>query len=38
MVSWHKLDTEQRRLCQQFIRRKMEDLMAAFDGGGPWTK
>jgi hypothetical protein len=35
---WQKLDTDQRQLCQQFIRRKMEDLIAAFDGRGPWTR
>jgi hypothetical protein len=35
---WQKLNTDQRQLCQQFIRRKMEDLIAAFDGRGPWTR
>jgi hypothetical protein len=35
---WQKLEPEQRQFCQQFIRRKMEDLIAAFDGRGPWTR
>jgi hypothetical protein len=33
-----KLSTKQRQWCQQFIRAKMEDLIEAFDGRGPWTK
>ena len=35
---WQKLDPDQRQQCQQFIRDKMEDLIAAFDGRGPWTR
>jgi hypothetical protein len=35
---WQKLTPEQRQWCQQFIRRKMEDLLGAYDSGGPWTK
>lgn len=35
---WHKLTAEQRLACQQLIRGKMEELIAAFDGRGPWTR
>ena len=33
-----KLSPEQRQWCQHVIRARMADLMAAFDGGGPWTR
>jgi hypothetical protein len=33
-----KRSTEQRQWCQHVIRAKMEDLIAAFDGGGPWPR
>jgi hypothetical protein len=33
-----KLTPEQRQWCQRYIRNKMEALIDAFDGRGPWTR